>query len=168
MADPTVSAFTFAGYLLAKSVSILAGAPCEELLVPIALVERSNHPEFLVFEAETQEKAVERGLSAMKEVEATAAAWAFAHEGYARSGEQRTDAFFVRLWAKGSAEPLMLVQSWKKQATTCQSATLTRIGKVQLLVDGKMIDLTDEQQAALEQGIGTNPEVASAWKASVP
>jgi hypothetical protein len=66
MADPTITAFTFAGYLLAKSVSLLAGAPCEEVLVPIALMERSDHPEFVVFGAETQEQAVQRGLAAMK------------------------------------------------------------------------------------------------------
>ena len=168
MAEPSSTAFTFAGYLLAKSFSILVGAPCEELLVPIALVAKSSEPDFLVFEAKSQAEAIQNAQNAMKDAEGTATDWAFVHEGFVRDGGVRTDAFFVRIWTKGQTEPTTIVQPWKKQAASCESATLTRIGSTRIFADGKLTELTDQQRAALERGINNSPKEIAAWKASAP
>ncbi len=168
MGDAFSTSFKFAGYLLAKSFAILAGAPCEEVLVPIGLVGSDENPNYIVFEAQSQQEAVGRALATMKEAESTAENWAFVHEGFLRSGDGRVDAFIVRLWTKGQAEATMLVQPWRKQEASCESATLTRIGPPRLLIDGSAVDLSDAQLAALESGIKNSAVEIAAWEASGP
>ena len=169
MADPLTSGFTLAGFLLAKSLSVLTGAPCEEALVPMAFVEKEDGQRAIyLFQAKTQEAAVKAGLDAMSKSDSSITAKALVHDGYVNEQGVRTDAFIVRLWVRGQSEPVYLVQTWRRQAAHCEVAALTRIAETKVIVKGVPTSLTSAQMQAVESGIQLNDVVAATWQASRP
>jgi len=85
----TELALLLAGFALAHTAWSISDAP--DLLVPLAIVERSGQRELMRFEAGTQQEAITRGKAHMHALTGEYDDWAFAREGLLNEHGRKTD-----------------------------------------------------------------------------
>ncbi|SRR5260370_12325334 len=95
----TESALLLAGFALAHAAWSISDAP--DLLVPLAIVERSGQRELMRFEAGTQQEAITRGKAHMHALTGEYDDWAFAREGLQNEHGRKTDVISVDIGVKG-------------------------------------------------------------------
>jgi hypothetical protein len=157
------NALAVAGFTLAHATWSISDLPDDELLVPMAIVERGEERELMRFEAETQADAISEGKRVMVEGN-DAKAWAFAREGALRlqEGGDQQDALVVDFWAEGMEHPLTLVQCFERFT---KDRGFRLVGDMIISSGGKVLDLTSAEKviAGINEGIQEHPTVAELW-----
>jgi hypothetical protein len=155
------SAVLLAGFVLAHAVWSVSDLPKGELLVPLAIIEKSGQRELLRFEAETQVQAINNGKAAVAKRQADADAWAFAREGQFKEGDKYVDVISVDVWAKGMDAPMTFVQRFQPFA----SGEFKLLGEAWVVIDGKVQTgtVSDQLIAQLNRGIQSHSKAAKLW-----
>jgi hypothetical protein len=151
-----------AGFVLAHAAWNVSDLPKGELLVPLAVVERSGQRELVRFEADTQEEAISRGKAAMVTLGTTVDGWAFARDGLFREASGTVDALSVDFWAKGMDAPATVVQRYEPYAN---AGRFRLIGDPVLVLGGKAQtpDQAKPLLAALLRGVEQHPKARALW-----
>jgi hypothetical protein len=151
-----------AGFALAHATWSVSDLEEGELLCPLAFVQRSDRLDLARFEAPSQEQAISNGKEAMRRLDSSVAAWAFAREGLYRENSDGVDVISVDFWAPGMGSPATLLQRFVPNAGT---GKFRLIGEPTLVVDG-VAQRPEEASASLElvlSGVQQHPKVASLW-----
>jgi hypothetical protein len=149
-----------AGFTLAHALGSIADV--DELLCPLALIERNGERELLRFEAETQEEAISAGKEHLRANEMDADAWAFAREGVLDEGGEKVDVISVDLAATAMSNPITFVQRFEPFARRNQ---FRLIGAPLVIIGGVKQDhyVTGRLLPTLRQGIQEHGMVAPLW-----
>ena len=155
------SAVLLAGFVLAHAVWSVSDLPKDELLVPLAIIEKNGQRELLRFEADTQVQAISNGKAMVAKRQVDADAWAFAREGQLKEGDKYVDAISIDLWAKGMDVPITFVQRFQPFAT----GEFKLLGEASVVIDGKVqtAAVSDPLVALLNRGIQTHSKAAKLW-----
>jgi len=155
------AAAVLAGFVLAHAAWSVSDLPKGELLVPVAFVKVNGERRLLRFEAETQELAIERGMSAMQEATFTADAWAFARDGLFERGGHKVDILSVDFWAKGMPKPVTLVQEYQPFA---KSGKFRIVGDPMVVIEGVVQGpAAASVLRGVRAGIRSHPKVGGLW-----
>ena len=98
-------AVLLAGFVLAHCAWSVSDLPRGELLVPMAMIEKSGYRQLLRFQADTQEQAIADGKATLAKRQADLDAWAFGREGLMQEGLAKVDVLTIDAWGKGMARP---------------------------------------------------------------
>lgn len=155
-----------AGFVLAHAAWSVSDTADDELLCPLAMIDRATGRDVRRFEAATQEDAIRAGQVAMAQASADAEAWAFAREGAWRPTALATphDVLVVDFWARGMTAPATLLQPFERAT---KRGRFRIVGAATLVWAGQLVEAV-ETRAALEAigaGIATHPKVAELWAA---
>lgn len=117
------------------------------------------------FEADTQEKAIIAGKTAMRGATGVAAAWAFAREGAwgKLGGETQADVLAVDFWGNGMPAAATLMQPFYRVT----SGGRFRIGSAPSLLVGENLLSTDSASSSIETimaGVHSHAMVATLWQ----
>jgi len=157
------NAVALAGFTLAHATWSVSDLPDEELLVPLAIVERGEQRALMRFEAETQEDAISEGKRAMAEGN-DAKVWAFAREGALRmqAGGEQQDALVVDFWAEGMDHPLTLIQPFERYT---KHGRFRLVGDMIISSGGEVLDSTAAEKVinGINEGVREHPTVAELW-----
>jgi hypothetical protein len=165
MTDFPQAALLIAGFALAHAAWSVSDLSETELLVPLAVVERSGQRHLARFEAATQEAAIARGKAAMA-ADNESEAWAFAREGTwrAKNDAPSQDVLVVSFWARGMQRPASLVQPFRRAVDSAHPFQL--IGAPWVLgADGHQLSDVQAEAARklLLQGAMSHSAVAPLW-----
>lgn len=83
----------------------------DEVLCPLAFTFDGEQKQLLRFEAESQEDAIEVGLSTLAE-DGSLIRWAFAREGTFRTESGSVDVVLVEAWGQGLEGPVVFAQAF--------------------------------------------------------
>jgi hypothetical protein len=140
------SLLTLAGFAFAHATWSVSDLPKGELLVPMAIVERSGQRQLLRFEAKSQELAISEGKAALAQ-HPELDAWAFVREGQLKDGGVYTDVLTVEAKAHGMSESVVFVQRFRPFA----EGKFKLVGQPTVLIGGKA--LSQEESARLLKGL---------------
>jgi len=154
------AALLLAGFVLAHAAWSVSDAP--ELLVSLAIVERSGQREVMRFEANTQEEAIAQGKAKMATPSADVDVWAFAREGLFDEKGGKVDVISVDIGAKGSAQRVTLVQRFEPYGKRHHFRLL---GDPEVVIDGHIQDSAKVKDllASIRRGISQHSKVAPLW-----
>jgi len=155
------AAVSLAGFVLAHAVWSVSDLLEGELLVPLAMTEKSGQRELHRFEAETQEQAIASGKTAMGKLSGSVDAWAFAREGQFNVGSGYVDVISVDAWAKGMTASISFVQKFRPFA----SGKFGLLGDPWVAVDGKLQNpsASSDVLTKLNLAIQSHPKAAEHW-----
>jgi len=161
------SLITLAGFVLAHAAWNVSDLPNGELLVPLAIVERSGHRQLLRFEADTQEKAIAEGKATLAAHEGDIDAWAFAREGQMQVGGKYVDVLTVEAKQKGSSTSIVFIQRFEPFA----SGKFKLLGAPTVAIGGdvlprKVVSSTAAATilAQLQAGVQTHAKAVEHWQ----
>lgn len=159
-------ALEVAGFVLAHAAWSVSDTSDDDLLCPLAMVERDGGRRLMRFEATSQCDAVARGKKVMADLSESADAWAFAREGAVPDEQNpgmKRDALTLEFWAKGMDAPLAIVQAFERPS---KSGRFVVRGAPQVLVDGSQADeeLAAEVHRGVLAGVQAHPKVADLWR----
>lgn len=151
-----------AGFVLAHAAWSVSDLPKGELLVPLAVVEKSGQRQLLRFEAQTQEQAITAGQAALSQRQPQLDAWAFGREGSMTEGADKVDVLSVDAWAKGMTRPITFVQAFRPYS----SGAFRIRGNAMAIVDGKVLKgaEADRLVTKLYEGVLQHPKAGQLWK----
>lgn len=151
-----LAGFTFAH--AAWSVSDLGEG---ELLVPLAILERSEQRELFRFEAETQEEAISEGKALIRARENVVDAWAFAREGQLQEGVGYVDVLSVEAKASDMPESIVFVQRFQPFS----KGQFMLLGAPLVSIGGKAVPEVEARQliAQLRAGVQSHSKAAEMW-----
>lgn len=158
-------ALALAGFVLAHAAWSLSDLDDGESLYPLAVVERDDGERKLTrYEADTQEAAIIAGKSAMRNMGADAAAWAFAREGaWRRMGsDPGGDVLAIDFWATGMPATAILTQPFNR----AKNGSRFRVGGVPTLLVGDRLlsaDVASASIVAIMEGVKAHTIVAELW-----
>lgn len=166
MIEFPLPALSLAGFVLAHAAWSISDTADDELLCPLAVIEKpGGERRLLRFEAETQEAAIRTGESAMNEAAASAAAWAFAREGTWRSADanELRDVLTIDFWARGMRGAASLVQPFKRYT---RGGRFRLLGDPTLVAEGLVIERGTARASleAIDGGVLTHPRAAELWE----
>jgi hypothetical protein len=163
MTNAPDNALALAGFTLAHATWSVSDLPDDELLVPLAIVERGEQRELVRFEADTQEDAISEGKRAMAEGN-DAKVWAFAREGALsmQAGGEQQDALVVDFWAEGMEHPLTLIQPFERYT---KHGRFRVVGDMMISSRGEVLDSTSAEKVieGINEGVREHPTVAELW-----
>ena len=167
---PATPVLQLAGFTLAHALWSVSDTPPEELLCPLAFIERRGERELLRFEAESQSEAIQRGKATVKEASPRADCWSLAYEGAWRPPELEgapQDVITVACWERGMAGPTLVVQPFTRGDRTSDPDTgrFRVLGEPQVAIDGTMLE-GDIAAAAVREvmiGVQSHDAVAPLW-----
>jgi hypothetical protein len=100
------------GFTLAHAVWSIAEAKANELLCPLAFIERGGNLELLRFESETQEDAISNGKDYINLHKENADVSSFAREGTFPEQNKKVDVILVECWAKNETQHYSIIQKF--------------------------------------------------------
>ena len=142
----TESLLALAGFAFAHATWSISDLPKGELLVPMAIVERSGQRQLLRFAAESQELAISEGKAALAQHQESDA-WAFVREGQIKEGGAYAHVLTVEAKAHGMSESVVFVQRFRPFA----EGKFKLVGQPMVSVGGKV--LSQEESARLLKGL---------------
>jgi len=154
------TALLLAGFVLAHAAWSVSDDP--ELLVPLAIVERSGQRELMRFEADTQSEAVAHGKDKMAALGNDVDDWAFAREGLANENGEKVDVISLDIGVKGSTQRITLIQRFEPYAKRHHFRLL---GEPGVLIDGRLQDPTKVKDilATVRRGVAQHSKAAALW-----
>lgn len=168
MTSLSEAALTLAGFTLAHAVWSVSDTAQDELLTPLAIVEREGERQLLRFEAETQEEAIADGKATLDANADRLDAWAFAREGLWRpdgAGGAPQDVLTVEFHGAGMGERAAVLQPF---ARAHGDSAFRLIGEPTLVLGGRMVDAPPAAaREALMSGIQAHPNAGELWRAWV-
>ena len=155
------SLLMLAGFVFGHAAWILSDLSEGELLVPFAIVETSGQKQQLVFEAETQVEAIAQGKATLKKQEHVTDAWAYAREGQINEAGGYVDVLSIEAKARGMAEPIYLVQRFRRYS----NGHFKLIGEPIVQVGGKLPSPEESNQfiAQLRSGVQSHSKASALW-----
>ena len=155
------SLILLAGFVLAHSAWSVSDLPKGELLIPLAIVEKTGQRQLLRFEAQTQEQAIAEGRASLSQRQGQLDAWAFGREGLLSGGTGKVDVLTVDAWAKGMTRPITFVQ----QFTPYSSGVFRVRGDAMAIVDGKELEGAEAARLVkkLYEGALQHPKAGKLW-----
>jgi hypothetical protein len=155
------SLLDLAGFVLAHAMWSVSDLPDGELLVPLAIVEKSGDRQLLRFEGESQEQAIAEGTALLARREQEVDAWACAREGQIGNGPGLVDVLVVEAKSRGADGPLVFVQPFRPFA----SGKFRLLGAPMVIVGGKTLSETDAEPLlqGLFDGIQSHAKAAEHW-----
>ncbi len=156
------SLLSLAGFAFGHAVWSVSDLPEGELLVPLALVEKSGQRQLLRFEAESQEEAIAEGKATLAQHEAELDAWAFVREGQIEQRGTVTDVLTVEAKSKGAQVAVVFVQAFRPFA----SGEFRLLGGPMVVVGGKPLPASQAEPlvAQLVAGVHTHTKAAESWQ----
>ena len=155
------SLLLLAGFVFAHATWNISDLQQGELLVPLAIVEKSGQRQLLRFEAATQERAIAEGKVGLKKRENDVDAWAFAREGQLQESGKYVDVLTVESKAKGMTETVIFVQRFQP----LYKGRFLLLGEPIISIGGKVVP--DEEAkvllAQLRAGIQSHGKAAELW-----
>src|SRR5574341_633764 len=151
-----------AGFVFAHATWSVSDLPEGDLLVPLALVEKSGQRQLLRFEAETQEQAIAQGKATLKEHENSIDSWALAREGQMQESGKYIDVLTIEAKAKGMTESIVFVQRFQPFS----KGQFKLIGEPMVLLGGKVATAAESQKlvAQLRAGVQSHSKAAEFWQ----
>jgi hypothetical protein len=155
-------AVLLAGFVLAHAVWSVADLPPGELLVPLAVIDKSGQRQLLRFQSETQALAIADGKATLAKHQANLDAWAFGREGQISEAGGMVDVLTVDGWAKGMAQPITFVQKFKRGAP----GSFRLLGEPTVVVDGTAVEGAEASRLlkTLDDGIRQHPRTGPLWQ----
>jgi hypothetical protein len=167
---PATPALQLAGFTLAHALWSVSDTPPDELLCPLAFIERRGERDLIRFEAETQAEAIAHGKDTVTSASSRADCWGFAHEGAWRPPELEgdpQDVITVACWERGMSGPSIVVQPFARGDGSADPTTgLFRvIGKPRIAIEGTMFEADAAASAVREvmTGVMSHDAVAPLW-----
>ncbi|MGA3237193.1 MAG: hypothetical protein ABSG03_12875 [Bryobacteraceae bacterium] len=157
ISDPTL---LLGGFTLAHALGSIADV--DELLCPLALVERHGKRELLRFEADTQEEAISAGKEHLRANVVDADRWAFAREGLLNLDGSKVDVMAVDLMDKTLPKPIELIQMYEPFA---KRGRFRVIGEPTIVIDTvtQDRDVMDQLLPKIREGVQEHGIVAPLW-----
>ena len=154
-------AVLLAGFVLAHAAWSVADLPRGELLVPMAMIEKSGQRQLLRFQADTQEQAIADGKATLVKRQPDLDAWAFGREGLMPEGAAKIDVLTVDAWGKGMARPITFVQKF----SPASSGAFRLLGDPIVVVEGKAVEGAEAARLlkTLSDGVRQHPKAAQLW-----
>ena len=150
------------GFTLAHAAWSIAEAEAEELLCPLAFLERHGNLELVRFESNTQEDAISKGRDYINLYKENAVASSFAREGLFPEQNKKVDALLVECWAKNDTDHYGIIQKFIPNEG---KGKFRLLGEPIILIDG--VIQTEETASVLkgklERGIQAHSKVAQLW-----
>lgn len=159
IADSLVS---LAGFAFAHAAWSVSDLPKGELLVPLAIVEKSGQRQLLRFEAESQERAITEGKATLARHEQDLDAWVLVREGQIREGEAFADVLTVEAKSAGEVESIVFVQRFQPFAT----GVFKLLGSPQVAVGGRALSEVEAKPflAQLYAGVQSHSKAMEHWQ----
>lgn len=150
-------AVLLAGFVLAHCAWSVSDLPRGELLVPMAMIEKSGYRQLLRFQADTQEQAIADGKATLAKRQGDLDAWAFGREGLMQEGLAKVDVLTVDAWGKGMARPITFVQKF----TPASTGAFRLLGDPLIFIDGKAVEGAETARLlkTLGDGVRQHPKV---------
>ena len=155
------SLLLLAGFVFAHATWSVSDLPEGELLVPMAIVEKSGQRQLQRFEAETQVKAIMEGKAYLKDNEKNFDAWAFAREGQMLFNGKYVDTLTVEAKANGMSESIVFVQKFQPFS----SGVFKLIGEPLVSIGGNQVS-DDEAKSLISElndGVETHQKAVELW-----
>ena len=155
------SLLTLAGFVSAHATWSVSDLPKGELLVPLAIVEKSGQRQLLRFEAESQEHAIAEGKATLAKHEQDLDVWAFAREGQVNEGGTYVDVLTIEAKSRGASASVVFVQRFRPFA----SGGFKLLGQPTVSVGGKALSEAEAKPllAQLLRGVQTHSKAAGHW-----
>lgn len=160
-------ALYLAGFVLAHAAWSVSDLPEDELLCPLAIVERSGGRQLTRFEAPSQMEAVSAGQAALKAAVANGEAVAFAHEGTWRSADHQQpsdDVLTVEFCDETMDRTAVILQRFARQRS---NGHFRLLGEPALVLQGSLLEPANARDAIedLLLGVRSHPAVRDLWDA---
>jgi hypothetical protein len=169
---PASTGLQLAGFTLAHAMWSVSDTAADELLCPLAFIERRGDRELVRFEADSQTEAIARGKQVVAEATSSADVWSFAHEGIWRPaslGGAPQDVITVAFWERGMSTPTIVAQPFERAdgTSTGASGRFRVLGDPKIAVEGVELDGDAAASAvrALLDGVASHDAVAPLWPA---
>ncbi|MDO9484191.1 MAG: hypothetical protein Q8Q84_12510 [Hydrogenophaga sp.] len=156
------SLLSLAGFAFAHAVWSVSDLPEGELLVPLALVEKSGQRQLLRFEAESQEEAIAEGKETLARHEAELDAWVFVREGQIQQQGTVTDVLTVEAKSRGAQAAVVFVQPFRPFA----SGKFGLLGAPMVVVGGKTLASSQAEPLVSQiiAGVQAHSKAAESWE----
>lgn len=156
------SLLTLAGFVFAHAAWSVSDLPKGELLVPLAVVEKSGQRQLLRFQGESQEQAIAEGKATLAEHERELDAWAFAREGQVNEGTGYVDVLTVEAKSRGSNKSIVFVQRIQPYA----KGGFRLLGSPVVVVAGRALSEAEAKPllAQLYAGVKSHSKAAAQWQ----
>jgi hypothetical protein len=157
----TESVLTLAGFVFAHATWSVSDLPNGELLVPLAVVEKSGQRQLLRFEAESQERAIAEGKAMLATHEQDLDAWAFAREGQVDEGGTSVDVLTIEAKSRGERASVVFLQRFRPFA----AGGFKLLGQPTVSIGGKVLSEAEAKPliAQLLYGVKTHSKAAGQW-----
>jgi hypothetical protein len=148
------------GFTLAHALGSIADV--DELLCPLALVERQGDRELLRFDADTQEEGISAGKEHLRANAMDADRWAFAREGLLNLDGGKVDVMAVDLMDKTLLKPITLIQRYEPFA---RQGRFRVIGVPTIVIDTvtQDRDVMNQLLPNIREGVQEHGMVAPLW-----
>lgn len=155
------SLMTLAGFVFAHATWSVSDLPAGDLLVPLAIVEKSGQRQLVRFEAETQEQAISQGKATLQAHEQDVDAWAFAREGKIQEAGKYVDVLTIEAKATGMSESIIFAQRFQPFS----QGQFQLIGEPLVFVGGKSASAEESKTlvAKLIMGVQSHGKAAELW-----
>ena len=158
---PSDSLLHLAGFAFAHATWSVSDLPADELLVPLAIVEKEGQHQLLRFEAETQEQAIRDGKDTLAQHESGLNAWVFVREGQVKEGETYVSVLTVEAKRPSTGESVLFLQRFQPFA----SGKFALLGQPDVLVEGVTLSVEEANPlvARLLQGVQSHAKASPLW-----
>ncbi len=155
------SLLTLAGFVFAHAAWSVSDLPKGELLVPLAIAEKSGQRQLLRFEASSQEQAIAEGKSMLAKHEKDLDAWAFAREGQMKEDGTYVDVLTVEAKHRGAGSSVVFVQRFQPFA----NGGFKFLGSPIVSVGGKTLPAAEAKPLLVKllAGVQTHAKAAEHW-----
>ena len=155
------SLLMLAGFVFAHATWSVSDLPAGNLLVPLAIVEKSGQRQLLRFEAPTQVQAISEAKAQLQEHETEFDAWAFAREGQFQESGKQVDVITVEAKTKDMVQSVVFVQRFQPFST----GRFLLVGEPMVSIGGKQVSDADAKRflAQLHAGIKSHGKAIEHW-----
>lgn len=150
-----------AGFAFAHAAWSVSDLPADELLVPLAIVERDGQHQLLRFEAETQEQAIREGKDTLARHESDLDAWVFVREGQVNESGGYVSVLTVEAKHPPTGDSILFLQRFQPFA----SGKFTLIGQPDVVVAGVMLSAEEVTPVLVRllAGVEAHVQAAKLW-----
>ena|GEM_PF-1927585 len=150
------------GFTLAHAAWSIAEAEAEELLCPLAFIERDGNLELLRFENDTQEGALIKGKNYVDRYKKNANVSSFAREGLLPEKNKKIDVLLVESWSNRETESFGIIQKFIPNEG---KGKFWLLDEPIILINGviQKEERANKLKGKLEQGIQSHSQVAPLW-----
>ena len=150
-----------AGFAFAHATWSVSDLPADELLVPLAVVEKEGQHQLLRFEAQTQEQAIQDGKDTLAQHESDLDAWVFVREGQVKERGVYVSVLTVEAKRPSTGESVMFLQRFQPFAL----GKFALLGQPDALIDGVKLSVgeADPLVARLLEGVQSHSKASALW-----